>query len=72
VRQARFQQRVALIGNLEMDDVAKHNMGRWEEQNGKPDAEPSSWPHFEAFFPPWLALWLSWRPRFQVKKHVPR
>lgn len=43
-------------------------LGMWEEQNGNPDAEPGSWPHFVAFFPPWLVLWFSWRSHFQAKE----
>lgn len=34
----------------------------WENPPGQPDAEPGSWEHFTAVAPPWLGLWLTYRP----------
>ena len=34
-------------------------LGLWEDSDGADaGAEPGSWRHFNAFFPPWLVLWL--------------
>lgn len=32
-------------------------LGIWEDDEGNPDAEPGSWDHFKAMFPPWLVVW---------------
>jgi SAM-dependent methyltransferase len=37
-------------------------LGIWEEARGSPAAEPSSWDHFLAVAPPYLAMWAMLRP----------
>ena len=37
-------------------------LGIWEEDDGDPNAEPGSWPHFKAIAAPWLSLWAIFRP----------
>jgi SAM-dependent methyltransferase len=37
-------------------------LGIWEEDDGDPNAEPGTWPHFKAIAAPWLSLWAIFRP----------
>jgi SAM-dependent methyltransferase len=32
-------------------------LGFWEDLSGDPGAQPGSWKHFTAVFPPWLTVW---------------
>jgi len=36
-------------------------LGIWEDDAGDPDAEPGTWDHFTAMFPPWLVIWTRYR-----------
>jgi 2-polyprenyl-3-methyl-5-hydroxy-6-metoxy-1,4-benzoquinol methylase len=35
--------------------------GIWEDDSGDPEAEPGTWEHFKAMFPPWLVIWTRYR-----------
>ncbi|MBK8022448.1 MAG: class I SAM-dependent methyltransferase [Chloroflexi bacterium] len=37
-------------------------LGFWEELGWNPDAEPGTWDHLNAMFPPWFTIWARYQP----------
>jgi SAM-dependent methyltransferase len=60
-REYRHTLSTVVNGLVEHGFVIQH-LSEWRDLHPDPNATPGTWQHFTAIAPPWLALWMVYRP----------